>query len=139
MKTEARSQKSEARMSAAGFAFLFAALLFVNACPKNTSIPHPGAVSSFDSQSYDALLVAQEVINQAKDSLAAGKLPAGAKPVINRAIESYNVARGAWLTYRAAAGAGATDAATATANLQKALADLTAAVAAIPKLEGRTP
>ena len=138
MKTELRTQNSEFRITLAGFAFLFAALVFANACPKNVTAPHPGAVSAFDSQAYDALLVAQEVIIQAKASFAVGGLPAGSKPVLNRAIESYNVARASWLTYRSVAQAGQ-DPQVAATKLTAALTELTAAVAAIPKLEGRTP
>ena len=114
------------------------ALSFTLACATKNVQVHPGAVSSFDSQAYDGLLVAQEVINQARASLQAGTLPVSAKPVINRAILAYNSARASWLIYRSAAQTNI-DPQLAAADLQKAMADLTAAVAEIPKLQGRTP
>jgi hypothetical protein len=63
---------------------------------------HPGAVDQFDSATYDTLIVAQSVLDSAKIAFAQGALPAEAKAIINKAGESYNLLRDAWLGYRAA-------------------------------------
>src|SRR5690349_2134940 len=63
---------------------------------------HPGAVDSTDSAAYDALLIAEATIDQARLDLQAGQLPAGAKPALDALVRSYNVARASWLTYRSA-------------------------------------
>lgn len=67
---------------------------------------HPGSVSTLDSKSFDVLLIAQAVIDQARSELAAGSLPDTLKPALNRLIDAYNVARTSWLTYRNAVKAG---------------------------------
>jgi hypothetical protein len=62
---------------------------------------HTGAINAFDSKTYDSLLVYQSVLDSAKIEFAQGKLPASAKPIINKAGETYNLLRDAWLAYRA--------------------------------------
>jgi hypothetical protein len=109
------------------------AVLLMSACAKKTYVQHPGALNIFDSQAYDTLLVSQDALNSAKAEFAAGRLPASVKPLINGAVKAYNVARASWLTYRA------TQTPADQAALQKALVDLTAAVAAIPKSQGGQP
>lgn len=75
-------------------------------CHKQISAPHPGALDNFDSQTYDALLVAQGVLDQATIEFKQGNLPAASKAVINDAGNAYNLARDAWLGYRAVKQAG---------------------------------
>ncbi len=84
---------------------------------------HPGAVDGFDSQSYDALLVAQATLQQAKSETASGGLPAEAVAPLNTAIQSYDVAEAAWQAYHATAANAA-----AKNTLQQALAAMTAAI-----------
>jgi hypothetical protein len=77
---------------------LLAALLVLPAqgCVAHYTV-HPGALNQTDSAAYDALLIAETVIDQAK---AAN--PGPPEGVLKRLIESYNVARVSWLTYRGA-------------------------------------
>lgn len=117
---------------------LVAALLTLACASKNVQV-HPGAVSTLDSQAYDTLLIAQEVITQAQASYRARSLPEAAKPVINRAVDSYNIARAAWLEYRAIEAGDVEGAAHAAEALRLAIANLVGAVANIPELEGKTP
>lgn len=118
-------------------AALLAATALLSSCATKSVPVRPGAVSSLDSQAYDALLVAQEVIAQSKASLESGALPAAAKPVINAGIASYNTARAAWLTYRTTLqAAGGAEPERAAAELRQAITELIGAIAAIPKLKG---
>ena len=63
---------------------------------------HPGALNQTDSAAYDALLIAQSTIDQARTDFNAGQLPVAAKEPLNMLIASYNVAHESWLTYRGA-------------------------------------
>ncbi len=85
---------------------LLLCLSLTAACHKQIVAPHPGALDAFDSQTYDALNVAQSVLDQAKIEYTQGNLPAGSKLIINRTGYLYNVARDAWLEYRAVKQAG---------------------------------
>jgi hypothetical protein len=76
-------------------------LFLVSACATHY-ITHPGALNKTDSVAYDALLIAETTIDQARLELQAGKLPAEAKGALQELIRVYNVAREAWLTYRGA-------------------------------------
>ena len=51
---------------------------------------------------YDALLVAQAMIDEPRTHTDTAPLPGGAKDALNTLIQSYNVARDSWLTYRGA-------------------------------------
>jgi hypothetical protein len=75
--------------------------LSVTSCTAHYSI-HPGALSKIDSVAYDALLIAETTIDQARQEYQAGHLPAEAKEALDALIDSYNVARDAWRIYRAA-------------------------------------
>lgn len=81
--------------------------LFLTGCAAKTYTVHPGAVNTFDSQSYDSLLVAHSVIETCKADLAAGKFPASiagnVKTSLNDLVTAYNVADTAYLAYHAAA------------------------------------
>jgi hypothetical protein len=72
------------------------------ACAAAHYTTHPGALNKTDSESYDALLVAEKIIDEARADYQAGRLPAEAKVAFNALIRSYNLARQGWLTYRGA-------------------------------------
>ena len=63
---------------------------------------HPGALNQTDSAAYDTLLIAETTIDQARLDFQSGQLPATAKPALDALIQSYNIARASWLTYRGA-------------------------------------
>ena len=83
-----------------GAVLLLAVLLTASACARRY-VAHPGAVNTADSAAYDALLIAETAIDQAKTDYAAGQL-AGNKETLDALIASYEVARTSWLTYRGA-------------------------------------
>ena len=84
-----------------GLILIFPLLWTASACAAHYTI-HPGAQNAADSAAYDALLIAQTTIDQARLDFQAGHLPEGAKPALDALIRSYNVARDSWLTYRRA-------------------------------------
>ena len=84
-----------------GIAIALPILLLLMACSAHYRV-HPGALNATDSAAYDALLIAETTIDQARLDLQAGQLPAEAKPALDALVLSYNVARTAWLTYRGA-------------------------------------
>ena len=97
-------------------------LLLSSGCsttPKPQTLP-PGALNTFDAQSYVDLMGAQAVLNSVKADYAKGNLPAAAKPALNTAIASYNVAEAAWQAYHAT---GTGDTAKVTNSIQQAVAD----------------
>jgi hypothetical protein len=75
-----------------------------SACAAHHGI-HPGALNKADSAAYDALLIAETTIDQARLDFKAGRLPAESKDALDALIRSYNVARVSWLTYREAVAA----------------------------------
>jgi hypothetical protein len=99
-------------------------------------IQHPGSVSAFDSQSYDALLVANDSINSAKKDLATGTLPATSGEYLNILIKSYNVADALYKLYHDAAVEGK-DTSTMTFQLQTDLNQLATDLAAFRKASGK--
>jgi hypothetical protein len=80
---------------------LVLAVLSTAACAAHYK-PHPGALNATDSVAYDTLLVAEAAIDQARVDNQTNPLPAQVKDALNTLIDSYNVARTAWLTYRGA-------------------------------------
>src|SRR5439155_8794355 len=74
-------------------------LLVTPACAMHSQL-HPGALHTIDSASYDTLLIAEAIINQARLDFQSGRLPTTTKPALDTLVESYNVARASWLTYR---------------------------------------
>ena len=76
-------------------------LLSVSACRAHYPI-HPGALNMADSAAYDTLLVASATIDEARMAYQLGRLPIGARDLLNTLIHSYKVARQSWLTYRGA-------------------------------------
>lgn len=105
------------------FAVLLAVLGMVGCAAQGSHATLPtGALNQFDATSYESLMGAQAVLNSAKADVS--KLPVGAKPILNKAIASYNVAEAAWQAYHAGSN-------NDQAALQKAIAQATADVAAL--------
>ena len=127
--------RQEKRMRKRKLVTLFP-ILFLVACAARP--PHPNQVSLLDGQAYDVLVTANTTIDQSKAALAAGTIPAQSKEVINAAVASYNVLRGAWLTYRHTvelAAPGTPPSVEQTAVLKSAMTDLTTAIS---NLQGLT-
>jgi hypothetical protein len=77
-------------------------VLSMTACAAVHYTVHPGAMNQVDSAAYDALLVAESAIDQGRTDFQAGRLPAEARDALNALVDTYNVARTSWLTYRGA-------------------------------------
>ena len=87
----------------------------------------PGAFNSADAKLFDSLMVAQASLESVKKDAA--NLPASAKPLLNKAIASYNMAEAAYQGYRAAVAAGkAGDQTGVTVAIVQATADISALV-----------
>jgi len=120
--------------------------LLLLGCGKNYKA-HPGAVDTFDSKTYDTLLIAQAGLDEAKQQFAIGKLPPASKNVINGAGNAYNLLRDAWNGYRAVKTANASDPATEYVNQINALLpqvnqfidDLTQLLGHKPKVQAFQP
>jgi len=84
-----------------GLVLILPLLFSASACAAHYSL-HPGALNKTDSAAYDAVLIAETTIDQARLDDKAGRLPADAKDALDALIRSYNVARASWLTYRGA-------------------------------------
>lgn len=67
---------------------------------------HPGAVNTFDSQTYDVLIAAKETIRIGRAQLESGVLTQAAKPTLNALILAYDAAYPIYLTYHDAASSG---------------------------------
>jgi hypothetical protein len=97
-------------------------------------VVHPGAANKFDSDAYDAVLVAHSVIETTKTDLANNVFPASiagnVKTALNDLIKGYNVADSSYQTYHAAALAGKATTAQSTA-VSSALTDLQTKSAAL--------
>ena len=83
------------------FWFAVLLLLLTAACTAHYKL-HPGALNTADSAAYDTLLIAEAAIDQARVENQTQPFSAEAKDALNTLIQSYNVAREAWLTYRGA-------------------------------------
>lgn len=102
-------------------ALALAACLTLAGCAgqaKPKTLP-PGALNAFDADSYVALMGAQAVLNSVKADI--GNLPPAAKPALNKAIASYNLANDAWQSYHAGA---SSNQAALTASIAQATADV---------------
>jgi len=97
-------------------------------------VVHPGAANKFDSDAYDAVLVAHSVIETTKTDLANNAFPATiadkVKTALNDLIKGYNIADTSYQTYHAAALAGKATPAQSSA-VSSALGDLQAKSAAL--------
>jgi len=103
---------------------------------------HPGSANKFDSDSYDAVLVAHSVIETTKTDLANGAFPASiagnVKTAINDLIAAYNIADKAWHAYHDAALAGTATTALST-TLTNALADVNTKTSALTSAKAAKP
>ena len=97
-----------------------------SACAARYTI-HPGALNRTDSAAYDALLIAETTIDQARLDFKAGRLPLESKDALDALIRSYNVARASWLAYRDALATNASSEIDFD-QLAKSLSDLTRAI-----------
>src|SRR5579884_1893341 len=79
-------------LKAIGLILIVPLLWTASACTARYSI-HPGAQNAADSAAYDALLIAETTIDQARLDFQAGLLPEEAKPALDALIRAYNVAR----------------------------------------------
>lgn len=102
----------------------------LSGCAAKNYQVHPGAANTFDSQSYDTLLVTNSVIESTKADLAANKFPAAItgniKTALNGLINAYNAADSAYLIYHAAAIQGGASQAQIT-NLNAAITNVNSA------------
>src|SRR5437870_269734 len=83
------------------YVLIIVLLLVTAACAARLTM-HPGAVNQIDSASYDALLIAEAAIDQARREYQAHRLPDSAKGPLDTLIRYYNVAHESWLAYRGA-------------------------------------
>jgi hypothetical protein len=111
-----------------GIVLVLAVLFLASGCAARLAV-HPGAINQVDSAAYDALLIAEAAIDQAKAEYAAGQL-AGNKQALDALIASYDVTRLAWLTYRGALSTNVPSQAYLD-TLNKNLTDLTNAIRAL--------
>ena len=72
---------------------------FIGCKAANAKLP-PGAINSFDAQSYQSLMVAQATLNTLKldEPTIVVSVPQF-KTILNQAIADYNAAEAAWKTY----------------------------------------
>jgi hypothetical protein len=103
---------------------------------------HPGSANAFDSNSYDAVLVAHSVIETTKTDLANGAFPASiagnVKTALNGLIAAYDIAQKALTDYHNAALAGTATSAQSTA-LTNALTDVNAKTQALTSAKASKP
>jgi hypothetical protein len=106
-------------------------LLFATpACASLHYTVHPDALNTADSTAYDTLLIAQAAIDQARVANQTTPLPPDLKTALNTVVQSYNVARESWLTYRGAVATNAPADAYLT-QLNNNLLDLSKAIQAL--------
>ena len=120
----------------AGITLALAIVLAAAGC--NKYVVHPGSASTFDSQAYDSLLVAQAAIDSAKAEYAAGQIPPSSKDLLNKAIGVYDIAQAAWHTYHdTAASASTGDTSKLQAELTDDLNQLSAAISQFEQSIGK--
>jgi hypothetical protein len=81
---------------------LIVPLLFSTTACAAHYIIHPGAINTADSAAFDTLLIGKTTIDDATAAYKSGELPAATKDALNTLVDSYNVARESYLTYRGA-------------------------------------
>jgi hypothetical protein len=65
--------------------------MMATACSKY--VVHPGAINTFDSQSYDALIITAKItIDTARDEFSSKTLPDRMKPAFNNLVKAYDTA-----------------------------------------------
>ena len=118
-----------------GILLVLALVIALSACAMKYTV-HSGALNQTDSMAYDALLIAETTIDQARQVPLDDDHAAAA---LDRLIKAYNLARESWLTYR---GAITTDVPQQDylVRLNQNLSDLSAAVRAFeerPRVQAR--
>ena len=112
--------------------FALSLVLLLAGCAAH--VYHPGAANKFDSDAYDAVLVAHSVIETTKTDLANNAFPASiagnVKAALNDLIKGYNLADEAYQPYHSAALNGTATATQSTA-VTNALNDLNTKTAAL--------
>lgn len=100
---------------------------------------HPGAANAVDSNAYDTIFIAHNVIESTKADLSANKFPASIAPnvvtALNRLVTAYNLADQAYIAYHNAALGGTATPAQAAA-LQSSVTDVSTAVSAVASAKG---
>lgn len=75
---------------------LIVAMSLAGCAAQSPTVAHPGTFNTFDSTTYDSLLVTDSVIRSTKNDLAANKFPASivvnVKTALNTLITVYNEA-----------------------------------------------
>lgn len=105
--------------------------------------PHPGSANKFDSDAYDAVFVAHNIIESTKTQLSKpGGFPPNIAPGVSKAlaylIDAYNISDNLYKDYHAAAIAGQATQAQSTA-LSNALADMNDKTAALTAAKAGKP
>lgn len=115
---------------------LAVSLLGSSGCKSQAYVQHPGAINTFDSQTYDILISTKAVIDQTKTDLANGAWSATVaskvRTVLNTGlVPAYNALDVAYQAYHTAANPSGSTASVqaAISNVQTATASLTSAKA----------
>lgn len=115
------------------------ALFLLAGCAAKNYTVHPGAANTFDSQTYDSLIVSHSVIETTKADLAANQFPAAiagnVKKSLNDLITAYDACDSAYLVYHAAAAAGIATSAQ-TAAVQSGLTNMGTATNSLAAAKG---
>lgn len=75
-------------------------ITLLSACAHKPYVVHPGSLNEFDSRSADALAIYQADLTQAKQNITDGIWPSSYGQYVDKAGESYNVARQSFVTWR---------------------------------------
>lgn len=99
---------------------LFLCVMALGACNNQAYVVHPGAVNTFDSQTYDVLVTAHAAIEATKTQIASGAFSGtvlrDVSIGLNTLVDAYNLAETTYLAYHAAASATPPTATVAQAN-----------------------
>ena len=108
-------------------------------CQNKAYVNHPGSANTFDSQSYDALNVANSLIVATKADLASNKFTApvahDVATALNNLITAYDAANTSYQVYHTAALAGNATS-TQQADVQNKLAVVASATSALTTVKG---
>jgi hypothetical protein len=114
------------KLTAALLPVLLLMIMFSGCAAKSAT--HPNQLNSFDGSAYDTLITAQAALESAKAQI---NVYPEAKPILNEAIASYNVALASYKAYHNAGGGDIS-------QLQAQLIDVVKAVANVQKAFGVT-
>lgn len=116
---------------------LLAAILIIGCA---AHVQHPGTANAFDSDTFDTLLISNNVIESTKTAYLKGTFPASAMPAIkdalNGLIQAYDVADSLYLNYHAAVATSAGATAQQIADLKTALNNVNSATATLVSAKG---